>query len=158
MIKAIVAADDKLGIATDKGIPWDLPTDKAYFREQTTGSPILMGYRMYQELEQPLPDRQNLVAVRPDTQLRPGFFGAENITALLDEYQNSPATLWIVGGAALYQKLLDRTQTIYITRVQGDFSCSKFFPSFEEYFKLMNKAKPITENGLTFHYEVWERL
>lgn len=93
MIKAIVAADDKLGIATDTGIPWDLPTDKAYFREQTTGSPILMGYRMYQELEQPLPDRQNLVAVRPDTQLRPGFVGAENITALLDEYQNSPATL-----------------------------------------------------------------
>ncbi len=158
MIKAIVAVDDKLGIATAAGIPWDLPTDKAYFREQTSGHPILMGYRMYLELDQPLPDRQNLVAVRPGTKLRPGFVGVEDTAELLNKYHDSPETLWIVGGAALYQKLLDQTQAIFITRIRGDFSCSKFFPSFEEYFKLMKQDSPITQNDLTFHYEVWERL
>lgn len=35
MITAIVAHDEKYGIATDNGIPWDIPQDRRYFKLKT---------------------------------------------------------------------------------------------------------------------------
>jgi dihydrofolate reductase len=157
MIYAIVAMDDKQGIATEAGIPWDLPTDKAYFREKTIGHPILMGYRMYAEFTNPLPSRRNLVAVRPNTELKTGFEPIENTPSLLEAYLDSTNILWIVGGAALYTNLLPETQKLYITRVQGDFNCTKFFPDFKDQFEPTYQAPAQQENGISFRFEVWQR-
>jgi dihydrofolate reductase len=157
MISAIVAFDEKRGIATDAGIPWELPTDKAYFRDKTSGHPILMGYRMYSEFAEPLPNRRNLVMVRPNTALKPGFEPIENVEELLKTYQESNNLLWITGGAAVYVKLLPYVQKLYITRIQADFYCTKFFPEFEDQFELSFKEPLQQENGLTFQFETWNR-
>lgn len=156
MISAIVAIDDKRGIATDTGIPWDLPTDRTYFREKTTGAPILMGYNMYKEFSDPLPNRRNLVQIRPGTEpLKHGFEAVEDVTNLLKQYHDSPDTLWIVGGAKLYSKFMPVTENLYITHVQGDFHCTKFFPEYESDYMMVHEEPTQTENGLKFRFEVW---
>ncbi|MEI7682739.1 MAG: dihydrofolate reductase [Candidatus Saccharibacteria bacterium] len=157
MIYAIAAVDEKMGLATARGIPWDLPTDKAYFRDKTIGHPVLMGYNMYSEFAEPLPNRRNLVIVRPNTKLEAGFEPIEDITDLLKTYQDSNNTLWIVGGAAVYAKLLPVTQKIYLTRIAGDFECTKFFPKFENKFKLTFQEPSQAENGMNFNFEVWDQ-
>ena len=157
MIYAIAALDVKKGIATEEGIPWDLQADKIYFREMTTGSPVVMGYGLYSELKSPLLGRRNLVIIRPGTELRHGFEAIENTDELLDQFRNSIEVLWVIVGAKIYAELLPDFQKLYLTRILADFNCTKFFPDFEDQFELIDKQPVQRENGLGFWMETWQR-
>src|SRR5271166_1611777 len=99
MIRLIAAVDLKLGVANDQGIPWQLPSDKQYFREKTKGFVILMGANMYKEMDQPLPDRINMVLTRSSETLLPGFFAVNDFEGFIESHRNQD--FWVVGGASL---------------------------------------------------------
>lgn len=156
MIRFIAAIDDKRGIADDHGIPWQgkIPTDVQYFRNKTIHSTVMMGSGWYQEQKEPLPERRNLVAFPDEEAMRPGFEQVKDAHQFL---QNTNEDIWVGGGAALFTSTLDLADELYLARVQGDFHCTKFFPEFENDFELTSSSKPITENGIIFHFEVWKR-
>lgn len=154
MINFLVIVDNKLGMANDTGIPWQ-PLDQDYFREKTTGSLMVMGYGTYQEFDKPLPNRRNLVVVRPGTSLRPGFEAIEDIDTWFTGHAEQ--NVWNIGGAKLFAQTLNRADRIYITRIEHDFNCTKFFPEFETNFTIISKSPDEQKNGFTFHFEVWQR-
>jgi dihydrofolate reductase len=154
MIRTIVAIDSKRGMATDHGIPWDLPTDKQYDRDKTLHGNLLMGYGTYQVLDQPMPDRRNIVAVAGDETVRRGF---ERITDARAFLQNAQEDIWVWGGAGLIATTLDLIDELYITQIEGDFNCTKFFPEYKQEFVLASASEPVTENGTTYRFEVWKR-
>ncbi len=154
MIRFIAAIDNKRGIADEKGIPWDLPTDKAYFRSKTKESPVLMGYATYLEMAEPLPDRQNLVATTKNKKLRAGF---ETVSDAREFLKNSKNDVWVIGGAGLFSSVFDLADELYITQLDSDFNCTKVFPEFEDKFDVASSAEPKTENGTTFRFQVWTR-
>lgn len=156
MIKFIAAIDSKLGLADAHGIPWQgrLPTDVAYFRQKTLGGNVMMGAGWYAEQKQPLPGRRNLVATHSQKPLRPGFELIEDATEFL---KNSNVDIWVGGGAALFASTLGLANELYITRLETDFSCTKYFPKFEQDFTLVERSDAITENDITFKFEVWRR-
>lgn len=154
MIRAIAAIDNKRGIADDHGIPWQgkLPTDVKYFRDKTlSGGAVLMGYGTYTEFEKPLGGRQNFVATHKPGALREGF------TAVHDarEFLEATKDVWVIGGAALFAETLDMNDELYLTKLRGDFGCTKFFPEYDELFELASESEPITENGITFTFCVY---
>lgn len=157
MIRFIAAIDDKRGIADDHGIPWQgkLPTDVKYYRDKLKTGTVLMGYGMYKEVSKPYPGGINYVAAQGQMGgLRPGFKPVDDARKFLSEFKGD---IWNAGGAALFTSTLDLANELYLTRVQGDFNCTKFFPEFESDFELASSSEPITENGITFHFEVWRR-
>jgi dihydrofolate reductase len=155
MIRFIAAIDSKLGLANDQGIPWQsrLPTDVAYFRDKTVGSTILMGYGTYKEFTRPLPKRTNVVASNKMLSLLPGFILTNDAREFLLEASDN---IWVIGGSGLFAATLDLADELYLTRVEGDFGCTKFFPMFSDRFEMESSAKKITENGISFHLEVWQ--
>lgn len=153
MIRAIVAIDEKRGLADDRGIPWDLPADKKFFRDKTMNGVVLMGYGTYVEFEKPLHNRLNYVASTKDEQLRDGFKKVSNAREFL---QNAQADVWVIGGAGLFSQTMDLTDELYITQLEGDFNCTKFFPEYEKDFKLVSESDQLTENGITFRFTVWK--
>lgn len=154
MINFLVIVDNKMGMANDQGIPWQ-PLDQDYFREKTTGTLMVMGYATYQEFAKPLPNRRNLVVVRPGTPLKPGFEPIEDVAAWQNQHAND--NVWNIGGAKLFAKTLNQADRIYITRIDHDFNCTKFFPEFENDFTLTSKSPNQQKNGFTFRFEVWQR-
>lgn len=149
MIFFIAAIDLKRGLADDDGIPWDLPTDKQYFRSKTLNKKILMGYRTYQEFDKPWDSRINYVAVRPGTKLREGFIAVEDSKKFLTE---ASGDIWVIGGAGLFGETIELADVLYLTEIQADFNCSKFFPEFKDKFALAESSDPITENNITFTF------
>jgi dihydrofolate reductase len=155
MINHIVIVDNQQGMADDHGIPWP-PLDLAYFRQKSQGHLMVMGYRTYQEFNEPLPKRRNLVVVHPGTPpLRAGFEAIEDIDAWLTEHRQEE--VWIIGGAGLFAQTLNRADFVYITRIDQKFACTKFYPQFESDFKRIKRDPDQQKHNLTFHTEVWQR-
>ena len=57
----IVAVADNLAIGRKNALLWNLPGDMKYFRQQTTGNAVIMGWMTFQSIGRPLPRRHNIV-------------------------------------------------------------------------------------------------
>ncbi len=157
MIRLIVAIDNNRGMANKHGIPWQgkLPRDIADFREKTLNSKVIMGYRTYLEFKRPLGNRENLVVVRPGTEeLREGFMPLEDVNEYLKDIKED---VWVIGGGGVFAQTIDQADELSLTRVEGEFDCTVFFPEFEKNFTLKSQSKDYTENGITFRIEMWKR-
>lgn len=155
MIRFIAAVDNKLGLADEHGIPWQgkLPTDVAYFRSKTINGVVMMGYGWYIEQKQPLPNRRNVVASSNTDPLRDGFESTHDAREFL---RNAAEDIWVGGGAGLFASTLDQADELYLTRIDADFNCTKFFPAFEDKFSLFERSPDHQENGITFRFEIWK--
>jgi dihydrofolate reductase len=157
MIRFIAAIDNKRGIANDHGLPWQgrLPSDVEYYHDKIKNGTLLMGYGLYKELSKPYPGGVNYVAVgESDETLREGFAPVHDAREF---FTQTNGDIWNLGGALLFESTLDLADELYITQLEGDFQCTKFFPSFEKDFLRISQGEPITENGITFRFEVWKR-
>lgn len=156
MIRFIAAIDSAYGIADDKGIPWLglLPTDMRQYREKIRGFPIIMGYGHYVELTKPYPESLNYVATKGTDKLLPGFIAVTDAHAFFEAFEGD---IWNIGGAQLYETTLDLADELYLTRVNGDYGCTKFFPHFESNFVRKVKSPIQEENGIMFSFEKWIR-
>lgn len=156
MIRFIAALDSNNGIADDNGIPWQglIPSDVAQFREKTLNSNLIMGMGWYNEQEKPLPDRRNFVANPDPMVIRDGF---EQVTDARQFLETFSGDVWVGGGAGLFESTLDLADELYLTRLNKSFECTKFFPEFEDKFELAQESKPVSENNITYTFQVWKR-
>lgn len=157
MIRFIAAVDSKRGMADDHGIPWQgkVPTDVANFRKKTEGNTVLMGYGTYivDFKEAILVNRRNLVASMKKVDLRPGFELVQDARKFLRDFKQD---IWVIGGPTLFAQTLDLADELYLTQLMAEFSCTKFFPKFQNDFKLVSESDSITENGITYTFQVWK--
>lgn len=124
MIKAIVAmSEDSRGIGKDNKLPWYIPGDLKFFKEQTLGAIVVMGYNTMLSLPKgPLPNRTNLVIVRSNTDKLPEGFTAvleSDALGLIKELSYKGELVWIIGGAKTYKLFEDVIEEWYITHVSA---------------------------------------
>ena len=141
----------KMILAVDQGgaIGWSdgrlaypgLKQDMARFKELTTGHTVVMGFNTFKSLGRPkgLPNRKNIVLTRkPWNEVRGFFDPASDIDIIsnLDwvkrqadinrhrassEWQDEVHTIWIIGGASVYEEALkkDLVDEIHLTLVHA---------------------------------------
>ena len=65
MKKYIIAAvADNGAIGRENALLWHISGDMKYFRQVTTGSPVIMGRKTFESIGRPLPKRRNIVISR----------------------------------------------------------------------------------------------
>ncbi len=127
-------------IGRDGALPWHLPEDLKFFRQTTTGHPILMGRKTWESLGRPLPNRRNLILSRT----LPEPPGAEVLRRPQDLDALAPeGPVYIIGGAEIYQLLLPRTDEILLTVLAAEVAGDTFFPAFEDDFVLAEILRSI---------------
>jgi dihydrofolate reductase len=149
-MKAIVAMTRNRVIGQNNKIPWRLRGEQKWFREVTMGHPILMGRRTFESIGRPLPGRRNLVVTRTGN-----FAGVDLIRDLnvFDpaSYELPEKEIFVIGGAEIYQALLDRCDTIYATIVKKEYVGDTFFPEFESQFELSTTIRETAEFDIFFY-------
>ncbi len=155
MIRLVVAIDSTRGLADDHGIPWQgkIPIDVSHFHQLVRDHSVLMGRKTYDEFARPMDAAHNFVLTHASA-LRPGFEPVHDLAQFL---QNAPEDLWIIGGADLFVQTLPYADELYITRVDGDFHCTKSFPAFEDAFSPVEEGEPHEQNGITFNFCIYRR-
>ena len=119
-------------IGYEGNMPWHLPADLAWFKQNTLGKPIIMGRKTWDDIGRALPGRRNVV-ISHDTRFQPE--GAERVAspeAALDAVINS-SEIMIVGGAQIYQHFMPHADRLYLTLIDADFTGDTFFPDYNQY-------------------------
>ena len=153
---AAVAANGVIG--ADGGMPWHYPADLAHFRETTMGYPVILGRRTYESIANrlggPLPGRTNIVLTRSEFEPEAGESEGEgedesksegedeNATATVvvvgsvDEAVDAAAatgagTVYVAGGASIYEQFLPRADRLVITEVPESPDGDTYFPEWD---------------------------
>ncbi len=130
---AIVAMAENRVIGAGNKLPWHLPEDFKWFKQQTLGKTLLMGRKTFDSIGRPLPGRTTLVLSRVAATIT----GVTVIRSLGELAAVAPEAREIVvcGGAEVYRLTQALWQEVLVTRVKrvvdgGD----AFFPDFEADF------------------------
>lgn len=124
-----MGANDVIG--KDNDMPWHLPRDFAYFKEQTIGKRMLMGRKTWESLGgKPLKGRKSIVITR-DTSFQPE--GAEVIHSLEEALAEGRKEdeLMVIGGAEIYRMMLPYADKLIVTRIDEEFEGETKFPEVE---------------------------
>jgi dihydrofolate reductase len=160
-VNAIVAVDDHWGIGKEGIMPWPhLADDLKRFKKLTDNAMIVMGKNTWLSLpNRPLPNRQNIVVSRTlkdDTAIVMSGDAKSIITKLK---QTTDLDIWIIGGSEIYRQFLPFCNSVYITRIDGDYDCDTKFPEaiLQRHFLLDYIEDSILDNDVAIHYEIWEK-
>jgi len=154
-IKFIAAIDDKLGLGKNGKLPWDLPSDRKYFRDHIKQGPVVTGWKTFASHNfKPYGEGKNILLTRRDTEAIPGMWVVHDAGHYFETLKED---VWVVGGGEIFKTALPYATHLYLTRVKGNFDADVFFPEFEDLFKLTSEEPAQTENGVEFTYQVWER-
>ena len=111
-------------------LPWRLPADLRYFRACTTGHPIIMGRKNYEDIGKPLPGRRNIVVTRQPAYTAPGCTVVHSVEQALAA-AGAEEEVFVIGGADIYRQTLDAADRLYITEIDADIEGDTYFPEFD---------------------------
>lgn len=148
---AVAAMSNNRVIGNNGELPWNLPEDLKFFKNLTTGHPIVMGRKTYESIGRPLPNRQNIILSKTMDRPLPGTVLYNSIKDFIYSIKDHPGPIFIIGGAQIYSSLINLTQEIFLTFVYKDYDGDAKFPSFESEFTF-NKNELVTDQFEIRHY------
>lgn len=159
MIRAILACDEAWGIGKAGGLPWPYnANDLQWFKQQTMGKVVAMGKSTWDSLPvQPLPGRNNIVITSSEKDKNGPYHFVK-----FDQAETSLKSMavltdvWIIGGAKLFNSLIDIVGEIHLSRIEGKYDCDTFLPEqvIEEKFELLEVQDQPEKN---LYIEIWGR-
>jgi dihydrofolate reductase len=131
IISLIAAMAENRVIGKDGGLPWHLPDDLKRFKRLTIDHTVIMGRKTYQEVNQPLANRRNVV-VSHQPNFRPS---GVVVVPTLDEAIALGATeseVFVIGGGEIFKLALPRASRLYLTVIHAEIEGDTHFPAFDE--------------------------
>ncbi len=140
---AIVNVDKNWGIGKEGALQVHISEDLKRFKEMTTGKVIIYGKNTLQTYpgKKVLPNRQNIILSRQQD------FEIENamichsleelfdmISIIQDKYDYIDEDFIVVGGASIYQQLIDYCSDCYVTFMNKELPADSYFPNLDERF------------------------
>ena len=130
-LSLIWAMADNRVIGIENRLPWKLPADMKWFRQNTMGKPIIMGRLTFESFgAKPLPGRRNIIISRNPSYTADGIDVYTSLEDALQSTQNSEETM-IIGGMSLYKQSLPLADRLYMTLVHTDVEGDAWFPEYD---------------------------
>lgn len=128
---AIIAAVAKNRVIGNRGkIPWDIPGDRAHFKELTMGHAVVMGRRTFEEIGHPLPGRMNYIV---SSTLQIEEEDCCTVSSLREAAERAgDRDIFVCGGAMLYREALESADWIYLTELSWEVEGDTFFPEIPQ--------------------------
>lgn len=135
-ISMIVAMNQQRVIGVENRLPWHLPEDLKHFKALTMGKPIVMGRKTWESIGRPLPGRANIVVSGREGFVAEGADVVHSPEAAIDlakslAIKNDLDEIFVIGGSAIYKRLLSVTEKIYLTEVECLVEGDAWFPELD---------------------------
>ena len=153
-MKAIVAVNKKWSIGKNGDLLYSLPGDMKFFRETTKNKTVVMGRKTLDSFPggKPLKNRINIVISR-NSDAREGVVWVKTpIDAMksVSDFENA----FLIGGASVYDQLIDYCDEAYVTVVDDLTEGDSFFPNLDERdnWFLSETSEDYFENGFKYRF------
>jgi dihydrofolate reductase len=127
----IVAVSHNGVMGKDGKLPWDLPEDRAFFRDSTMGHAVIMGRRTWDERGVPLPGRRNIVVSRAGQVSGTGREIARTIEDAITLARATDPDPYVLGGAQIFRLAMPYATRILLTEIDFDVDGDTFFPPLD---------------------------
>ncbi|MEE6075587.1 type 3 dihydrofolate reductase [Avibacterium paragallinarum] len=146
-LSLIVAMTKNNVIGKDNQMPWHLPADLAWFRQNTQGKPVIMGRKTFESIGRPLPKRTNIVLSRSPFQ-HEGVIWKSDFESAVDFVKDFPEIM-LIGGGELFKQYLPIADKLYLTEIQAEIDGDTFFPQIDwaEWKIEFEQYRPADENN-----------
>ncbi len=162
ILSLLVAADEQNVIGKDNQLPWHLPNDLKYFKNQTWGMPILMGRKTFESIGKPLPGRKSIVISRNSNWNQEGVTLVHSIEEAIQKTQELDVKeIFVIGGAQIFESAFPLADRIYLTRIHHRFEGDVFFPEIPAAnWEMVRNRKCFADdkNAFDHSFQVWERI
>lgn len=160
MISLIVAMDRNRLIGKDGSLPWHIPEELKFFKETTTGHPIIMGRKTHESIKKALPKRTNIVLTRQEN-----YCAAENCLVVstpqeaveLAQSREGSDEIFIIGGSSIYEAFLPMADRLYITEIDESFEGDVYFPELSESWKVIKTQNGPDDAKHQFQVNIYEK-
>lgn len=135
-IAMIWAMSENRVIGRNNKLPWHLPNDLKYFKQLTTGKPVIMGRKTYDSIGRPLPNRTNIVITRDTGFQAEGIKVVHTLEAAIELAEaecliGGAEEVIIMGGAEIYRLALPVADRLYVTLVHAQVDGDAWFPEID---------------------------
>ncbi len=118
-------------IGKDNDLPWRLPRDMAYFKQQTQHKTVVMGRKTWESFGgKPLPNRRNIIITRSQeftaTDAEVVYSVEEAIQLAIQDNE-----LMVIGGSTIYEQFLQYADRLLMTKIDHDFAGDTYFPEVD---------------------------
>ncbi|MCY6395393.1 dihydrofolate reductase [Actinobacillus pleuropneumoniae] len=139
-ISLIVARTLNHVIGKENQIPWNLPVDLAWFRQNTLGKPVIMGRKTYESIGRLLPKRPNIILSRSGFCVE-GAYTAQNFAqaAELAETFANTDEIMVIGGGELFKQTIPQADRLYLTEIQAEIEGDTLFEFDESNWTLVEE-------------------
>ena len=163
---AIACIDAKNGIGKNGNLLISIPEDMQFFVENTRDSVVVMGRKTLFSFKdkKPLKNRINIVFTNND-ELKNDYKDYDNIffiknedelDNLIKKYQDKK--VFLIGGAKIYNDLIDKCDSCLITKLDKEFDADSFFPNLSEHgFIVESESENKTYEGINYKFIKYKR-
>jgi len=152
MISMIAAVGKNRELGKDNGLVFNIKEDMQYFKETTTGHPVIMGYNTFKSIGKPLKNRDNYVATFSVEGLPEDVTPVTDLHAFLKEHQDDESELFVIGGASIYRESLPYAKNLYLTEIDAEADADVFFPEFDKTKYEKTVIKKGSQDDLTYSF------
>ncbi|WP_410768636.1 dihydrofolate reductase [Fontibacillus sp. BL9] len=158
-VTLIWAMSQNGAIGRNNQLPWRLPEDLKFFKEQTTGKTMVMGRKTWESMgSRPLPNRRSVVLTADHAYKAEG---AEIVHSVEEAMEFAKAEeLMVIGGAGVFQHFLPLADRLLVTQIDEDVEGDVFFPHFDwSEFELVLEKEGIRDekNPYAYRFLTYER-
>lgn len=160
-MKCIVNVTENWGIGKENELLVAISADLKRFRQLTSGSTVILGRKTLATFPggKPLKNRDNLVlSTNPNLDI-PGARVFHDVESLLAHCRGlSRETLWVIGGASVYELLLPYCEAAEVTKTYASPEADRFFPNLDAMpnWHVREQSEVMEENGIKFQYLTYE--
>ena len=135
-------------IGLNNTIPWHNSLDMKWFKETTTGHPVIMGRKTFESIGKPLPNRTNIVITKNNDLWtdNDGIRVYDTVEKAIDFAKTIDNEIFIIGGESIYKYVLENNLA---DKILVDFlaeevaNATSFFPDIFSSNDWFENSRPL---------------
>lgn len=155
---AAVGKNNELGKNND--LIWRIKEDLQFFKENTMGKPIAMGYNTFMSLRggKPLPGRHHIILTSKEIEKNEQITIVRTIDELLKYIENYKDEVMIIGGASVYNQMIKYADKLLLTEInESDSEADCYFPTFNKNEWEKELIKEYKDNEISYSHVLYKR-
>ncbi len=122
--------------------------------------PIVMGRKTFESIGKPLPGRRSIVITRNRDWKEANVEVVHSIGEAVELAGGSVKEIFIIGGAEIFNTIIEDANRIYLTRIHHQFKGDVFFKGIDpQHWTLSHEVHCDADekNSYKHSFQVWER-